>query len=67
MLALALMPLGLDAWPLAVMGWGCEAVLAVARLVAAWPGAALPMRPIPAGGLLVASFGFLLLCLAACR
>lgn len=63
MLALVLMPLGLDAWPLAVMGWGCQAVLAVARLVAAWPGAALPMRPIPAAGLLAASFGFLLLCL----
>jgi competence protein ComEC len=45
------------------MGWGCEAVLAIARLVAAWPGAALPLRPIPAEGLLVASFGFLLLCL----
>ncbi len=63
MLALVLMPAGLEGWALAIMGWGCEAVLAVARLVAGWPGAALPLRPIPAEGLLVATAGFLLLCL----
>ncbi|MES2714024.1 MAG: ComEC/Rec2 family competence protein [Pseudomonadota bacterium] len=63
LLALALMPLGLDTLPLAAMGWGAEATLAIAEAVAAWPGAALPMRPIPAEGLAVSTFGFLLLCL----
>ena len=38
-LSLILMPFGLEAWPLAAMGWGCDALLAVARWVAGWPGA----------------------------
>nr|WP_246504071.1 ComEC/Rec2 family competence protein [Plastoroseomonas arctica] len=63
MLALALMPLGLDTLPLAAMGWGAQLTLDIAEAVAAWPGAAVPMRPIPAEGLAIASFGFLLLCL----
>lgn len=63
MLAALLMPLGLDALPLAVMAWGCEAVLAVAREVASWPGAAQGARPIPPWGLLVFSFGMVWLCL----
>ena len=63
MLALVLMPLGLDALPLAAMGWGAEATLAIAEAVAAWPGAAVPMRPLPVEGLAIATFGFLMLCL----
>jgi competence protein ComEC len=63
MLALALMPFGLDGLPLAAMGWGAELTLVIAEAVAAWPGAAVPMRPIPVEGLAVATFGFLVLCL----
>ncbi len=63
MVAAALMPLGLEGPPLAVMGWGCEAVLAVARAVAAWPGAAQTARPIPPWGLGVFALGMIWLCL----
>ncbi len=63
MVAMALMPLGLEAPALAVMGWGCEAVLAVAREVASWPGAAQVARPIPAWGLAATAFGMVWLCL----
>ena len=63
MLALLLMPFGLDAWPLALMGWGIEGILAIARGVAAWPGAALAMAPLPMLGLAVISFGFCWLCI----
>ncbi|WP_343894846.1 ComEC/Rec2 family competence protein [Craurococcus roseus] len=63
MAAVALMPLGLEGLALAPMGWGVEAVLAVARAVAAWPGAAVPVPPITAGGLCVVAFGMAWLCL----
>jgi competence protein ComEC len=61
--AMLAMPLGLEAWPLAVMGWGVEGILAVARLVAAWPGAAPSLVPLPGWGLALASLGFCWLCL----
>jgi competence protein ComEC len=67
MLAALLMPLGLDGPALAVMGWGCEAVLAVAREVASWPGAATGARPIPPWGLACFAFGMLWLCLWRAR
>lgn len=63
MLAATLMPLGLEAPALAAMTWGCEAVLAVAREVASWPGAAQGARPIPPWGLAVFAFGMVWLCL----
>ena len=63
LLAMLLLPLGLEAWPLAVMGWGVEAILAVARLVAAWPGAAPALPLLPGWGLALATFGFCWLCL----
>ena len=50
MLAAMLMPFGLERLALAPMGWGVDAILAVARHVAAWPGAALLAPPIPPGG-----------------
>lgn len=61
--AMLAMPLGLEAWPLAVMGWGTEGILWVARAVAAWPDAAPVMVPLPGWGLGLASFGFCWLCL----
>lgn len=45
-IALALMPFGLEAIPLAVMGAGLDAVLTVAHYIAGWPGA---LSPVPAG------------------
>ena len=63
MAAALLMPLGLEAWPLAVMGWGVEGVLLIARAVAAWPGAALALAPLPGWGVALAAFGLCWLCL----
>jgi competence protein ComEC len=63
MLAALLMPLGLEAPALWVMGLGVEGVLWVARIVAAWPGATQAAMPIPAWGLIVFAFGLCWLCL----
>ncbi|WP_368040660.1 ComEC/Rec2 family competence protein [Roseicella sp. DB1501] len=63
MAAAALMPFGLELPALRAMGWGVEAILAVAHAVAGWPGAALPAKPIPAWGLGACAFGQLWLCL----
>ncbi|MFN9337108.1 MAG: ComEC/Rec2 family competence protein [Alphaproteobacteria bacterium] len=63
MLAAMLMPLGLEAPALWVMGLGVEGVLWVARIVAAWPGATQAAMPIPAWGLMVFAFGLCWLCL----
>jgi competence protein ComEC len=61
-IAVAMMPFGLEAWPLRVMGWGIEAMLAVGRWVSSLPGAisAVPAWPVAAivllslGGLWIA-------------
>ncbi len=58
MAALLLMPLGLDAAPLWAMGQGVEAILWIARQVAAWPEAAPVLPPLPGPALAVASLGF---------
>lgn len=63
MLALLLMPLGLEDWPLMVMAWGVRGILAVAHAVASWPGAALSLAPPPAWGLFVTAMGLCWLCL----
>ena len=63
MLAALLMPFGLEAPALWVMGFGVEGVLWVARIVAAWPGATESARPIPGWGLAVFAFGLCWLCL----
>ncbi|MBP0445709.1 ComEC/Rec2 family competence protein [Roseomonas sp. SSH11] len=63
MLALLLMPLGLEGPALAAMGWGVDATLWTGRAVAAWPGAALSAPPIPAWGLGLFALGLCWLCL----
>ena len=63
MLAALLMPFGLEGLALVPMGWGVEAILGVAHVVAAWPGAALSAPPIPAWGLGLCAFGLVWLCL----
>nr|WP_245217189.1 ComEC/Rec2 family competence protein [Neoroseomonas nitratireducens] len=67
MVAAVAMPLGLEAPALAVMGWGVEGVLAVAREVASWPGAATGARPLPGWGLVAFMSGLTWLCLWARR
>ncbi len=58
MIALLLMPFGLE-WPaLWGMGQGVEAILWVAAAVAAWPEASPVLAPLPGPALAVASFGF---------
>ena len=57
MLAALAMPLGLEGWPSQAMGWGIAATLAVAHHVAAWPGAALALAPIPGWALAVTTAG----------
>lgn len=46
--ALVLMPLGLEAWPLTMMGWGIEAMMRCANWVAGLPGAVGRVPAIPA-------------------
>lgn len=61
--AFALMPFGLEALALAPMGWGVEAIIAVAREVAAWPGAVTLLPSMPTAGLVAVTVGGLWLCL----
>lgn len=63
-LSLLLMPFGLEAWPLAAMGWGCEALLTVAHWVADWPGAVLVLPALAAAALPLMAAGLLWLGLA---
>lgn len=67
LVAALLMPLHLDALPLLAMGWGIDAMIAVAREVAAWtPGGGLSGRP--AGWtMIVVVTGGLWICLVAGR
>ena len=67
MLAVALLPFGLEDWALRPMGWGIEAMLGIARWVAGWPGASLAVPPLPGWGLAVASLGLVWLCLWRAR
>jgi len=63
MAAFALMPFGLEGLALAPMGWGIEAVIAVARTVSAWPGASMPVAAMPIAGIVLVAFGGVWLCL----
>lgn len=58
MAALFLMPLGLEGVALAPLGWGVDALLWIARGVAAWPEAVVDVPHIPAWGLALYTLGF---------
>lgn len=62
-IALALMPLGLEAPALDAMGAGIGGLLWIARTVAALPAAALPVPAFGAGALVLIALGLLWLCL----
>jgi competence protein ComEC len=51
--ALIAMPFGLDSWPLKVMGWGIDAMMAIAKWVASLPGALIPVPVFPFAALLI--------------
>ena len=61
--ALILMPLGLEAPPLRVMGWGVDAMLWTAERVAALPGAVLRIPAMPTAAFLLMIAGGLWLAL----
>lgn len=63
LLAMVLMPFGLDGPALAVMGWGVEICNRLAAAVASWPGAAVVLTPPPAAAMALFSLGGLWLCL----
>ena len=54
------MPFGLEAWPLALMGWSLSGMLKIATWVASWPGAMWHVSAAPAWVIGVFGFGFLL-------
>jgi competence protein ComEC len=58
-LGLALMPFGLDQWPLKGMGQGIHTMLAIARDVSAWPGAVSHAPILPDMVLIIGGFGVL--------
>jgi competence protein ComEC len=55
--ALIAMPFGLDEWPLKVMGFGIDAMMAIAKYVAALPGALVAVPAFPFAALLVIILG----------
>ena len=65
--SLIAMPLGLETFPLVVMGWGLDGLLGVARTVASWPNA---MRAVPSpapAALVLGSVGLYGLAIAPVR
>ncbi|MBY0431786.1 MAG: ComEC/Rec2 family competence protein, partial [Rhodospirillales bacterium] len=63
LLAFALMPFGLDAWPLTVMGWGVELTNHWAEWVASLPLASVTTPILPLWAMLLFTAGGLWLCL----
>jgi len=61
--AFLLFPFGLERFALVPMGWGCEAVIWIAREVAGWGGAVALFPAMPMWGLVLATLGGLWLCL----
>jgi competence protein ComEC len=67
MVALLLMPFGLDApfWHLAARG--CDGILWIAHTVSAWPHAVLVTRAMPIAALIAVALGLVALCLLRSR
>jgi competence protein ComEC len=51
--ALIAMPFGLEEWPLKLMGYGIDAMMAIAKWVASLPGALIPVPAFPFAALLI--------------
>lgn len=65
MMAVVLMPFGLEHLSLVVMGWGLELVIAISNWVASLPGANEVVPRPPLAAMVVVSVGMMLLCLLA--
>ena len=63
MAALLLMPVHAEGLALVPMGWGIHAILAIARNVAGWPEASVPVPQMPAWGLCLVAAGLATLCI----
>ena len=63
LVACLLMPFGCEALALKPMGWGIDAVAAIAHWVTSWPGAVLTVPSMPPSALILVSFGGLWLCI----
>ncbi|MGB8315008.1 MAG: ComEC/Rec2 family competence protein [Aestuariivirga sp.] len=63
-LSVALMPLGLEAWPLKVLGKGLEVVLSISNGVADLPGAQRVIPQLPLGSAIMLALGASVLCLS---
>jgi competence protein ComEC len=61
--ACLLMPFHLEAVALVPMGWGIDAIAAIAHRVTSWPGAVLTVPSMPVGALLLVTLGGLWLCI----
>lgn len=66
-LVLIAMPFGLEALPLAALGWGCDMILKIAHFFAGLPGATLLIPAMPVAGLLAMSAGLIWMCLVIGR
>ena len=65
--AFLLMPLGLEEWPLYVMGRGLEGMLWVSTRIAAWPGSRWLFSAAPIWAPAIFGLGFVALCLGPNR
>jgi competence protein ComEC len=63
LVSLLAMPLGLEFWPLQIMGLGIGLLLATGKWVASWPGAVSILPSIPGTSLLLLVLGGLWYCL----
>jgi competence protein ComEC len=63
LVALALMPLGLDAWAWRLMGQGVATINDIAAWVAQWPGAQVHVPPMATWALAGAAVGLVVICL----
>ncbi len=62
-LAMLLMPFGLEGMALTPLSWGVDVVIWVAEQVAAWPGAVVLLTPMPTWSLGLITLGGLWLCI----
>ncbi len=62
LLAVVLMPFGLEAWALVPMGWLLDATIWIADWTAALPGAVITTPPVPTPALVLFALGGLWLC-----
>jgi competence protein ComEC len=61
--AMLLMPFGMEGFALTPLSWGVDVVIRVAEEVAAWPGAVVLLTPMPAWSLGLITLGGLWLCI----